>query len=68
MNNLSAENAGYIIAGIFKLITGGGFGIWCAVDLIRILSHSFPDGNGMEVHGDFSILSLIQRLKDTNKR
>ena len=50
---LSAGNAGYIIAGIFKLITGGGFGIWCAVDLIRILADSFPDGNGMELYGDF---------------
>jgi hypothetical protein len=50
---LSNGDAGYIIAGIFKLITGGGLGFWCIVDWFRILTDSFPDGNGMELYGDF---------------
>ena len=49
---LSAGDAGYIIAGIFKIITLGGFGIWWLVDWIRILTDTFPDGNGMELYGD----------------
>ena len=49
---LSCGNAGYIVAGVFKLLTGGGFGIWWLVDWIRILSGSFGDGMGMELYQD----------------
>ncbi|UJR10805.1 hypothetical protein I4U23_014993 [Adineta vaga] len=44
---LSAGNAGYIVAGVFKLLTFGGFGIWALVDWIRVLTDSFPDGHGV---------------------
>ena len=39
---------GYIAAGIFKLLTCGGFLIWSTVDWIRIAASttSFLDGNG----------------------
>jgi hypothetical protein len=63
---LSAGDAGYIIAGIFKIITwvfinhhphqstlAGLFWIWLLVDWIRVLTDSFPDGNGMELFGNF---------------
>lgn len=43
---LAKNNAGYIVAGVFKLLTCGGFGIWWLVDWIRILTNSFNDGNG----------------------
>jgi hypothetical protein len=44
---LARGNAGYIVAGIFKLLTAGGFGIWWLVDWIRVLCESFHDGNGV---------------------
>ncbi|CAF0945865.1 unnamed protein product [Rotaria sp. Silwood1] len=43
---LSVSNPAYIIAGIIKLITLGGFGIWWIVDWIRLLADAFLDGNG----------------------
>ncbi|KAI8815101.1 hypothetical protein BJ742DRAFT_782339 [Cladochytrium replicatum] len=46
---LSKGKASYIVAGVFKLLTGGGFGTWWLVDWIRILLDSFPDGNGVPV-------------------
>ena len=49
---LSDGDAGYIIAGIVKLITGGGLGIWWLVDWIRILADGFPDGNAMALFMD----------------
>jgi len=49
---LSAGSAGYIVAGIFKLLTLGGFGIWWLVDWIRVLADSFPDGNGLALKND----------------
>ena len=49
---LSAGNGGYIVGGIFKLITGGGLGLWWLVDWIRILAGTFDDGNGMELFSD----------------
>ncbi|KAI8804997.1 hypothetical protein BJ742DRAFT_741721 [Cladochytrium replicatum] len=49
---LAKGNAGYIVAGVFKLLTGGGAGIWWLVDWIRILAGSFPDGNGVPI-GDW---------------
>lgn len=48
---LAMGNAGYIVAGVFKLLTCGGFGIWWIVDWIRILVSSFPDGNHQELQG-----------------
>jgi TM2 domain-containing membrane protein YozV len=44
---LSLGNGAYIIAGIIKLITCGGFGIWWIVDWIRLLANAFLDGNGI---------------------
>lgn len=44
---LAEGNGGYIAAGVFKLITGGGFGIWYLVDWIRVLVDAFKDGNGI---------------------
>lgn len=40
-------NGGYIVAGIFKLLTFGGVGIWTTVDWIRVVASesAFPDGN-----------------------
>lgn len=44
---LAEGNSGYIAAGVFKLLTGGGFGIWYMVDWIRVLADAFKDGNGV---------------------
>ncbi|CAF1284604.1 unnamed protein product [Rotaria sp. Silwood1] len=44
---LSVGNGGYIAAGVFKLLTLGGLGIWWLVDWIRILTNSFLDGQGI---------------------
>lgn len=44
---LSVGNAAYIVAGIIKLITFGGLGIWWIVDWIRLLANAFQDGNGI---------------------
>ena len=44
---LSHGAAGYIAAGILKLTTFGGFGIWWSVDWIRILCDSFSDSYGV---------------------
>ena len=44
---LSQGNGGYIAAGVFKLLTGGGGGIWWLVDWIRVAASAFPDGNGV---------------------
>ena len=43
---LAEGNGGYIAAGVFKLLTGGGFGIWWFVDWVRVLANAFKDGNG----------------------
>ncbi|CAF1161369.1 unnamed protein product [Rotaria sordida] len=43
---LAKGNAGYIVAGVFKILTLGGFGIWWLVDVIRIGVNKFNDGNG----------------------
>jgi TM2 domain-containing membrane protein YozV len=48
---LSAGNGGYIAAGVFKLLTLGGLGIWWLVDWIRILANAFPDGQGVNLVG-----------------
>lgn len=44
---LARGHAAYIVAGIFKLLTAGGLGVWWLVDWIRILTDSFSDGNGV---------------------
>jgi len=44
---LSDGTAGYVVAGVFKLITLGGVGIWWLVDWIRVLAEDFDDGNGV---------------------
>jgi TM2 domain-containing membrane protein YozV len=44
---LSAGNAAYIVAGVLKLLTAGGFGIWALVDWIRIVTDAFLDGQGV---------------------
>lgn len=46
---LSAGNGGYIAAGVFKLLTLGGIGVWQVVDWIRILDDSFLDGQGVSL-------------------
>lgn len=46
---LCRKNAGYIVGGIFKLLTLGGCGVWWLVDWIRILADAFPDGNGFDL-------------------
>ena len=46
---LSVGNGGYIAAGVFKLLTLGGLGIWWLVDWIRILTNSFLDGQGFSL-------------------
>lgn len=45
-------DAGYIVAGVFKLITCGGLGIWWIADWIRVLVNDFPDGNGVGLEQD----------------
>eukprot|EP01127_Copromyxa_protea_P004866 TRINITY_DN14694_c0_g1_i1.p1 TRINITY_DN14694_c0_g1~~TRINITY_DN14694_c0_g1_i1.p1 ORF type:complete len:172 (+),score=23.69 TRINITY_DN14694_c0_g1_i1:62-577(+) len=42
-------NGGYIVAGIFKLLTLGGCGIWWLVDWIRVLTFTFPDSRGVNL-------------------
>lgn len=44
---LADNNRGYIAAGVFKLLTLGGFLVWWLVDWIRILADDFPDGNAV---------------------
>jgi TM2 domain-containing membrane protein YozV len=44
---LSVGNGGYIAAGVFKLLTLGGIGIWWLVDWIRVLTNAFLDGQGV---------------------
>lgn len=49
---LSAGTPAYIVGGFFKLLTGGGAGIWWFVDWIRVLADAFPDGNGVPLLND----------------
>lgn len=48
---LARENSGglYIFAGIMKLITCGGCGVWWLVDWIRVLADGFNDSNGVSL-------------------
>ena len=49
---LANGSGGYIAAGIFKLLTVGGFGIWWLVDWIRILCDNFADGREADLYPD----------------
>ncbi len=40
---------GYIGLGILKLITGGGFGIWAIIDVIRLILNNLPDADGRKL-------------------
>ncbi len=40
---------GKIFTGILMLITGGGFGVWYLIDLIRLLMGNFTDGDGLPI-------------------
>ena len=44
---LSDGNGGYIVAGIFKILTLGGLGLWWLIDWIRVLADAFPYANGV---------------------
>ena len=46
---LSRGNCCYVCGGIGKGLTLGGLGIWSLVDIIRVATASFPDGNGVEL-------------------
>ena len=37
---------GHMGLGVLKLLTGGGCGIWWLIDLIKIITGSFVDGDG----------------------
>ncbi len=37
---------GHIGLGVLKLLTAGGCGIWWLIDLIKIITGSFVDGDG----------------------
>ncbi len=37
---------GKIFTGILQLISGGGFGIWWIIDLIRLIMGKFTDDEG----------------------
>ncbi|KAH3762826.1 hypothetical protein Pelo_5329 [Pelomyxa schiedti] len=49
---LARGSGGYIAAGVFKLLTLGGCGIWSTVDWIRLLCDAFPDGNKEDLYDD----------------
>lgn len=37
---------GKILTGILQLISGGGFGIWWIIDLVRLIMGKFTDNEG----------------------
>jgi len=37
---------GHMGLGVLKLLTGGGCGIWWLIDIIKIVTGSFVDGDG----------------------
>ena len=49
---LSGGSASYIVAGILKLLTVGGCGVWWLVDWCRIIEDSFYDGAGNSLYQD----------------
>jgi len=40
---------GKIGTGILKLVTGGGCGIWCIIDIILIVTGNFTDSDGRAI-------------------
>ena len=46
---LSRGNGCYICLGILKAITLGGLTIWYIVDIVRVATNDFNDGNGVEL-------------------
>lgn len=50
---LAKGNGGYIGAGVAKLLTGGGLGVWWVVDWVRVLTDSWVDGNGHRLCKDW---------------
>ena len=50
---LADVNIWYMVAGIVKVLTGGGFGIWWLVDVVRILTGAWShDGGGNQINND----------------
>ena len=45
-------NLSFIYAGLAKLSTLGGFGVWWAYDFARVASGAVTDGNGMPLFAD----------------
>lgn len=43
---------GHLISGLIQMLTGGGFFVWQIIDIIRICSGSFEDGEGRLVERD----------------
>ena len=56
---LSGGHASYIVAGILKLLTFGGLGVWWLTDWIRILCDSFYDGAGNSLYQDLWLLLFL---------
>jgi len=56
---------GKIGTGVLMLVTFGGLGIWCVVDLILILVGSFRDGDGRLV---YEWLEPVERKPPTSER
>jgi len=52
------SDGGYPVAGVFKLLSGGGFSFWWLVDWIRVLTQTFPDGNGMRLYENLTNQAL----------
>ena len=50
----SRGDGGYIVAGVFKILTFGAFGIWIVVDWVRALADAYHDGNGRALADDFA--------------
>ena len=51
-------NKGYPVAGVFKLLTWGGFSVWWLVDWIRVLTMDFYDANGMPLYENLTNTGL----------
>jgi putative nucleotidyltransferase with HDIG domain len=59
---------GKIITGFFMMITLGGLGIWCFIDLIMIVTDNFRDVKGNPIKGTDVISDITdEELKYQNK-
>ena len=47
-----SSNPSYILCGLMKLCTFGGYGVWWLYDFLRLISGGFSDGNGMPLFAD----------------